>query len=126
MNSVVHFEIPFVDKQRAQKFYTSLFGWTVQEIPEMDYSMVQTTEGDAQGRPKNPGAINGGLFQRTPEAQAPVLVIDVPSIDAHLKKIGAAGGKVAMPKTSIGDMDFYARVTDTEGNVIGLWENVKK
>jgi predicted enzyme related to lactoylglutathione lyase len=56
----------------------------------------------------------------------PVLVIDVPSLEASLKKIQKAGGKVIMPKQKVMDMGWYARVTDTEGNVIGIWENIKK
>ena len=31
-----------------------------------------------------------------------------------------------MPKQQVGDMGLYARVSDPEGNIIGIWENLKK
>ena len=39
---VVHFEIPFDDGDRARKFYSEAFGWTINEIPDLHYSIVQT------------------------------------------------------------------------------------
>ena len=48
------------------------------------------------------------------------------SIDEYLKKIESAGGKVIKPKDPILDIAFFALVEDTEGNIIGLWEDVKK
>jgi len=126
MNKVVHFEIPFDDQQRAQKFYQEVFGWQINKFPDMDYYLVTTTPSDENMRPKEPGAINGGLLKKDPTGEHPVLVIDVPSIDEHIKKIESAGGKVVMPKMEIGDFGLYARVSDTEGNVIGIWQLLKK
>jgi len=127
MNSVVHFEIPANDTSRAEKFYSDVFGWQIQKFPMPggDYYMVTTTPSTDKG-PTNPGAINGGLVQRDNQsAKEPVLVIDVPNLDEHLKKIEAAGGKVVMPKMQVGDMGLYARVTDTEENIIGVWQDLK-
>jgi len=31
-----------------------------------------------------------------------------------------------MPKTDIGQFGFYALVSDTEGNAIGIWESPKQ
>ena len=126
MNKVVHFEIPYDDQQRAQKFYQEVFGWQINKFPNMDYYLVTTTPSDENMRPKEPGAINGGLLKKDPTGEHPVLVIDVPSIDEHIKKIESAGGKVVMPKMEIGDFGLYARVADTEGNVIGIWQLLKK
>ena len=122
MDKVVHFEIPFDDKARATKFYSSVFGWKLTEFPEMNYVMAETTPANAQQMPVEPGAINGGLFQRPKEAPHPTLYIGVDSIDAALKKIEAAGGKVVTPNTPIPGMGAFARVSDPEGNVIGLFQ----
>lgn len=122
MDKVVHFEIPFDDKARASKFYSSVFGWKLTEFPEMNYVMAETTPVDATQMPAEPGAINGGLFQRPKEAPHPTLYIGVDSIDAALKKIEAAGGKVVTPNTPIPGMGAFARVSDPEGNVIGLFQ----
>ncbi len=123
MAKVVHFEIPFDDKARAMKFYSDVMGWKLNDMPQMDYVMAQTTEVGENQRPKEPGAINGGLFKRPKEAPNPTLYVMVDSIDDALKKVSSAGGKVVTPNTPIPGMGAYARITDTEGNVIGLFQN---
>ena len=122
MNKVVHFEIPYDDQGRAQKFYQEVFGWQIMKMPEMDYHMVTTTPSDENMKPKDVGAINGGLLAKDPTGQHPIIVIDVPSVDDHIKKIESSGGKVIMPAIKVGEFGMYARVEDTEGNVIGLWQ----
>jgi len=98
MNKVSHFEIPYDDQQRAQKFYQDVFGWQINKFADMDYYIANTCKTDPDTmKPTEPGAINGGLLKKDPTGEHPVLVIDVPSIDAHIKKIEAAGGKVVMP-----------------------------
>lgn len=124
MDSVVHFEIPADDVERAKKFYRQIFGWEITSVPEMNYNIVNTTPTE-NNMPKSPGAINGGLMKRQGE-NAPVIVINVSSVDDYLKKIESVGGKVVLPKMQVGDMGLYARVMDTEGNVIGIWQTIKQ
>ena len=123
MDKVVHFEIPFEDKQRAMKFYSDSFGWQLMDMPQMNYVMAGTVPVDDKHMPKEPGAINGGLFQRPKEAPNPTIYVGVGSVDAAIKKVQAAGGKVVTPKTPIPGMGAYARIADTEGNVMGLFES---
>ena len=123
MDKVVHFEIPTDDLARAKGFYGSVFGWDLQTMEEMDYTIVLTTPVDEQQMPTEPGGINGGMMKRTAETPAPVLTIGVASVDDSLKQVEAAGGDVVRPKTEIPGMGSFAYVKDTEGNVIGLWEN---
>jgi len=122
MDKVVHFEIPFDDKKRAMKFYAEAFDLVLTDMAEMSYVMAETVAVNEKQRPREPGAINGGLFQRPKEAPHPVIYVGVSSVDQALKKAQAAGGKVVTPKTAIPGMGAYARVTDTEGNVLGLFE----
>ena len=122
MNKVVHFEIPFDDKARARKFYSETFDWKLTEMPEMNYVMAQTAAVDENQMPKEPGAINGGLFQRPKEAPHPVLYVAVASVEETLTKVQQAGGKVVTPRTPIPGMGAYGRIADPEGNVIGLFE----
>ena len=127
MNKVVHFEIPYDNQGRAQRFYQDVFGWQIVKFPEMDYHMATTTDSDPKTmRPKEPGAINGGLLPKDSTGNSPVIVIDVPSVDDHIKKIESAGGKTVMPKMQVGDFGLYARIADTEGNVIGIWQTLKE
>jgi len=123
MDKVVHFEIPFDNKQRAMKFYSDSFGWQLTDMPQMNYVMAGTVAVDDRHMPKEPGAINGGLFERPKEAPHPAIYVGVQSVDAAIKKVQAAGGKVVTPKTPIPGMGAYARVADTEGNVLGLFES---
>ncbi|HXW03904.1 MAG TPA: VOC family protein [Vicinamibacterales bacterium] len=122
MDKVVHFEIPFDDKPRAMKFYQDAFGWRLVDMPQMNYVLASTVDVDERQMPKEPGAINGGLFQRPAEAPAPTIYVGVTSVDASIAKATAAGGRVVTPRTPIPGMGAYARIADTEGNVIGLFE----
>jgi predicted enzyme related to lactoylglutathione lyase len=124
MRSVVHFEIPADDVARAKEFYRSVFDWQLQDMPEMDYTVVRTTDVDeATQMPTSPGAINGGLVRRGQDTPTPVLTIDVESIDQALEQVEAAGGRVVRERTEIPGMGAYAYFTDPEGNTLGLWEN---
>jgi uncharacterized protein len=123
MDKVVHFEIPADDLSRAKEFYGAVFGWELQTMEEMDYTIVRTTPVDEQQMPTEPGSINGGMMKRAAHAPAPVITINVESVEDSLKKVEAAGGGVVRPKGEIPGMGSFAYVKDTEGNVMGLWEN---
>lgn len=123
MDKVVHFEIPTDDLSRAKEFYSSVFGWELQTMEEMQYTVVRTTPVDESQMPTEPGAINGGMMQRTADTPTPVLTVGVDSVDDSLKKIEAGGGDVVRPKTEIPGMGSFAYAKDTEGNVIGLWQS---
>ncbi len=124
MDKVVHFEIPFDDKARITKFYSEIFGWKLLDIPEMEYVMAYAAETDKDNMVMEKGVINGGLFQRNKDARAPIVVIGVKSIDETVKKVIASGGKLITPKQPIPN-GFYARIADSEGNVIGLADSSK-
>jgi hypothetical protein len=122
MNRVVHFEIPVDDADRARTFYAGAFGWQMQSMPGMGYTLVTTTEPDATGAPARPGGINGGLLERTGPITAPLVTIEVDDVDAALATVEDLGGKVALGKQQVGDMGWSAYFTDPEGNVVGLWQ----
>jgi uncharacterized protein len=120
--AVVHFEIPVDDPARAQGFYTEAFGWRATPVPEMDYILLGTTPVDENGRPTEPGAINGGMMRPQEPFSHPIAVIDVEDIDAALSTVERLGGKTVRPRVPVGDMGFTAYFTDTEGNLVGLWQ----
>ena len=122
---VVHFEIPADDMGRAQDFYREAFGWQLTTVPEMGYTLVMTTPAGPDGRPSQPGAINGGMLTRQGPITAPVVTIDVDDIDEALARIEELGGKAATPRQAVGDMGFSAYFTDSEGNLIGLWQTAQ-
>ena len=119
MNSVVHFEMPYDDRDRMAKFYESAFDWQTQKLGEDmgNYVIATTTETGADG-PKEPGRINGGFFERKPDwpAQYPSVVIAVDDVDQSATKIKKAGGKVLGEPMDIPGVGRYVSFTDTEGN----------
>jgi predicted enzyme related to lactoylglutathione lyase len=118
---IVHFELPYDDRDRASAFYGELFGWDLQSYPGMDYTMVSTGPSGDQG-PTEPGFINGGMGPRTGNLTAPTVVIDVEDIDATLAQVTAQGGSVLSGKEPVASMGWSAYFTDPEGNTVGLWQ----
>lgn len=124
MDKVVHFEIPADNVARAQKFYKTTFGWKMNSIPGMGYTLVSTVDSDEKGMPKTPGAINGGMLKRQAPVKVPVITLNVANIEKTVKKVIEQGGKLVGKKSKVGDMGYAAYIKDTEGNVIGLWQNL--
>ena len=73
--------------------------------------------------PPLPGAINGGMFRREGDLTSPVVTVDVEDIDAALEKIESLGGSTVFPRQEVGTMGWAAYFKDTEGNIVGLWQN---
>ncbi|HWB89733.1 MAG TPA: VOC family protein [Acidimicrobiia bacterium] len=120
---LVHFEIPFEDSERARSFYSEAFGWDMNHLPEMNYTLVSTGPSGEQG-PTEPGFINGGMMSRDDSpTPGPILVVDVDDIDAALTKIGELGGETVSGRVSVGDMGWSAYFKDPEGNLMGLWQS---
>lgn len=127
---VVHFELPYEDRDRAAEFYARAFGWGVQKLgPELgDYVVVTTGEVDpVTQRPSEPGVINGGLFRRNDPAQQPSVVVAVDDIHAAMGRVEMAGGEIlggVVPgePDDIPGVGLYCAVRDSEGNRLGLLE----
>ena len=117
-----YIELPVSDLAATRSFYASAFGWTMTEMPEMRYTMVETGPSDPQTGPTEPGFINGGMLERSGDNTAPNLVIDVDDIEAALRDVTAAGGSTVSGRQPVGEMGFSAYVRDSEGNLVGLWE----
>jgi predicted enzyme related to lactoylglutathione lyase len=124
MSPVVHFEMPAEDRKRVADFYTNVFGWKTQMLgPEMgDYVLATATESGKDGRPKRPGAINGGFFPKADNkpAQYPSVVIAVEDLREHMKKVEKAGGKVLGEPWNIPGVGLYVAFIDTEGNRVSM------
>jgi len=128
MNPVVHFEMPAEDRKRMADFYTHVFGWQTQMMGEDmgNYVTVATTEIDEKGRPKNPGAINGGFYPKTADMPNPVpsIVIAVEDIQESSKKVTKAGGKILGEPVIIPGVGSYVSFIDTEGNRVSLLQPI--
>jgi uncharacterized protein len=126
MDKVNHFEIPVDKLDRAKKFYKSTFGWNMIDIPDMNYTMLHTGKTDEKGMIEEKGVINGGMMKRGNQIKSPVITITVENIDKSIKIVKKNGGKLLIDKMVVGDMGLSAYILDSEGNVIGLWQNTRK
>jgi uncharacterized protein len=127
MNPVVHFEMPFDDRDRIARFYREVFGWELQMLgPEMGDYVLATTGKPGQDAAAPPhaarGSINGGFFQRKPDwpAQYPSIVIAVDDIAAAMKRVTTAHGEVLGEPMEIPGVGMYVSIYDTEKNRVSM------
>jgi predicted enzyme related to lactoylglutathione lyase len=109
---VTWFEIHGPDPEQTAKFYSELFGWSMQTMPNMNYTLIDTNAGSG---------INGGIGQ-TREGQAPhaVFYAENPDIQSVLDKAESLGATTVVPVTEVPEMVTFAQFTDPFGNLIGL------
>ena len=128
MNGVVHFEIPADNMKELGEWFKKVFGWDLEQYPgDMPYIVARTSECDEKNMPKELGKINGGFYEKG-EGEAsnnPVIVIKVENIEEGLKRVEESGGAKVIDIRDVGDMGKYCQVKDTEGNIIGLWQNLE-
>ena len=127
IDPVVHFEMPAEDRIRMANFYTEVFGWQAQLLGEDmgNYVTVATSETDENGRPKNPGAINGGFYPKTDNSPAyPSIVIAVENIHEAMKNISNAGGKILGEPVEIPGVGSFISFIDTESNRVSILQPI--
>lgn len=122
MNPVVHFEMPAKDKKRVKKFYENAFGWKMTQLgKEMgDFLLAGTTPVDKNNMAINPGAINGGFFQKGKEGTMSYIVISVDNLKKHIGIVKKNGGKVLGKPMDIPGIGMFVMFKDTEGNKVGM------
>ena len=98
---VVHFEIPYDDGDRARRFYKETFGWQLQEMPGMEYTLVVSgPERRHRARASRASSTAACSRGRRARHRGPVVVIDVPSIDEALQTIERLGGTHRRPQAA--------------------------
>src|SRR5262249_36050413 len=100
VGSLIWFQIPADKVERAQKFYSALFGWKINEMPGMEYWHIDTGGADASP--------DGGMMKRKEAGQQMTNYISVESVDKAAKKVEKLGGKVCMGKTAVPQMGYFA------------------
>ncbi len=117
INSLNWFEIPVTDFDRAKKFYETLYGAEIMEMPFPGgkYGMLPCDMENGVGG----GLVLGEGF--IPSEQGTIVYLNGgDDLNVPLAKIEGAGGKIIFPKTSIGGNGFMAHFIDTEGNRVAL------
>ena len=109
---IVHIEFSTLDREASGKFYSELFGWEIQQMPEMNYATFSTGEG-----------VGGGLnpVSENYPAGTTSVYVGTEDIEATLEKVTQLGGKVMAPKSEIPGFGWFAFFTDPTGNMVGLY-----
>ncbi len=119
MNPVVHFELPYENRERIALFYQAVFGWKLTHLGEDSGNYVLVTTAEVDAKPGMPaGAINGGFFPVKSDwpAQYPSIVIGVMNIHETMALINQNAGQVLGEPTNIPNFGIYVSFLDTEGN----------
>lgn len=111
------FEIPAKNFERAKAFYEEILGVEmILPFPATKYAMFPA---DMQK-----GEVSGGLLEEEgyePSQNGVLIYLNGgDDLSIPLSKVEAAGGKIVLPKTSIGPNGFTCRFIDTEGNRVAF------
>jgi predicted enzyme related to lactoylglutathione lyase len=112
-NPFVHIELQTQDPEGAKKFYKNLFDWKLEDIPNMDYTVIQVGEGTGGGVMKNP-------MPGAPSQWIPYVAVD--DAAASTKKAKSLGATVVVEVTEIPDMGWFSVILDPAGAAFGLWQ----
>ena len=115
--TVVWFEIPAENVQRARTFYGKLFGWKIDKFPGptvKPYWLINTGSDDASR--------NGGMLERQFPDHTITNYIAVPSVEKAAANVEKLGGSICMGKTAVPNMGYFVICNDTENNQFALWE----
>ena len=115
-NPFVHVELHTGDVAKAKAFYSSLFGWKLEDMPMPgggSYTMIGVGEGTGGGMMKSP------MPGAPPQWLAYVGVDDVASSTRKAKELGA---KIVQDKMEVGGFGWMSVITDPTGATLALWQ----
>ena len=123
-NNIGRFAINADDVPRARDFYQKVFGWKFEPWGPPNFYLIET--GAEQVR-----AVGGLLQERrelVPDGRTIGFecTIGVQDLDETIRAIENNGGKMVTEKFLIPNVATVAYFQDTEGNVAGISEAVKK
>jgi predicted enzyme related to lactoylglutathione lyase len=115
-NALNWFEIPVTDMDRAVRFYSAVLGVELMPGPGMGDARMAMFPAE--------GGVGGALLQAegwVPSVAGPAVYLNCDGdLDTPLSRVEAAGGKILVPNTDIGENGRFAFILDTEGNRIGF------
>lgn len=120
-NAINWFEIAVANYERAKKFYGTVLGAELTDMPKteetanMEYGFFPF---DMQN------GVGGAIVEMEglkPSADGSTVYLNGgDDLAIPLSRVEAAGGKIIMPKTAIGENGFIAQFLDTEGNKVAF------
>jgi len=116
-NPFVHVELNTPDPEKAKAFYSKLFQWELEEIPNSavpagTYTIIKVGTGTG-----------GGIMQQVPGGPAGWLAyVAVEDIHAATQKAKSLGGKIMKDVTEVPGMGWLSFIQDPTGSILGLWK----
>ncbi len=115
-NPFVHIELHTKDLDMSKKFYSGMFDWKLEQLPGMDYTIINVGEGTGGGMMKNP-------MPGDSDNWLPYIMVD--DVAASTKKATSLGATVAKGVTEVPDMGWFSVIIDPNGAAFGLWQPKK-
>jgi predicted enzyme related to lactoylglutathione lyase len=112
-NPFVHVELHTHDPEKAKKFYSELFDWQFEEVPDMNYTIIKVGEGTGGGMMKSP------MPDAVPQWVPYILVDDILTAAGRARSLGA---RVLVDITEIPGMGRFSMFVDPTGAAFALWE----
>ena len=112
-NPFVHIELQTQDVDKSKKFYASMFNWNLEEMPGMDYTIINVGEGTGGGMMKKP-------LHGIPDNWLPYILVD--EVSASTKKARTLGATIHKDVTEVPGMGWFSVILDPTGAAFGLWQ----
>ncbi len=116
-NPFVHVELNTPDPQKAKAFYSKLFEWELEEmpnpvVPSNSYTIIKVGTGTG-----------GGMMQQVPNGPLAWLpYVSVEDVRASTQKATSLGGKIMKDVTEVPGMGWFSIIQDPTGAILGLWQ----
>lgn len=118
---VVHFEMPYKNPKRAAKFYSTVFGWGMNDAgADMGHYLLAETAETENMMVKTPGSINGGFYKWSKTTKEPSVVISVDNLEKSMAAVKKAGGNILNKPQEIPGVGMWVSFRDSEGNRVSL------
>ena len=120
-NPFVHIELNTPDPEKAKAFYSKLFQWQLEDmpnpaVPSGTYTVVRVGEGTG-----------GGIMKQVPGGPAGWLAyVAVDDIHAATERAKSLGAQVMKDVTEVTGMGWFSFIRDPTGAVLGLWQTKMK
>lgn len=117
-NPFVYVELNTSDLSGSKAFYTKLFDWKLEDVPNigMDYTFIKVGEGTGGGMLKHP--MPGAPSQWLPS-------VGVDDIKAATAKAKALGAKVIVDVQEVMSHGHMSILSDPAGATLALWQQKK-
>jgi predicted enzyme related to lactoylglutathione lyase len=112
-NPFCHVELNTTDVTKAKDFYSKLFDWKLEDMPDGNYTMIKVGEGTGGGMMKNP-------VPSAPSFWLAYVLVD--DIQAATKKAKSLGATVMHDVTPVMDYGEFSVLQDPTGAHFALWK----